>query len=283
MGAIRPGSAGGGSVTASSITDSTATGRSILTAADAAAARTAIGAGTSSFDATADATGSALHRWKLNEGTGTSFADSGSANEAMTLSGTGGIVTAPGLGGYGIRFSGGGSTWLRTGNSPATPTTNSFTVDGWVKLFSYGGGGWCAIFCKPIDPSAWAVGLQAGISFYVRNSADGAWSCGINAGGSYVDTTVGASVGGLGLAIWRHLAATYDGSTLRLYLDGVQVATRSVSGSVTWGTGPWQAGGNQNTSGDVLYGSLSDWRVQSGVLTAAQVSDRYLRGMRQGP
>ncbi|WP_374248064.1 hypothetical protein [Thermomonas sp.] len=38
--------------TASAISDSTATGRSVLTATDAAAARTAIGAGTSSFDGT---------------------------------------------------------------------------------------------------------------------------------------------------------------------------------------------------------------------------------------
>ncbi|MFZ1302018.1 MAG: hypothetical protein WAQ27_05615 [Candidatus Microsaccharimonas sp.] len=40
---------GGGSVTSTDITDSTATGRSVLTAADATAARTAIGAGTSNL------------------------------------------------------------------------------------------------------------------------------------------------------------------------------------------------------------------------------------------
>lgn len=31
---------------------------------------------------------------------------------------------------------------------------------------------------------------------------------------------------------WLHLAGTYDGSEMRLYLDGVEVATNSVSGKV---------------------------------------------------
>lgn len=43
------GGGGGGPITAAQITDSTATGRSVITAASAAAARTAIGAGTSSL------------------------------------------------------------------------------------------------------------------------------------------------------------------------------------------------------------------------------------------
>lgn len=43
------GGGGGGSVTSNSITDATATGKAVLTAANQAAARTAIGAGTSSL------------------------------------------------------------------------------------------------------------------------------------------------------------------------------------------------------------------------------------------
>lgn len=43
---------GGGAVASTDITDSTTTGRAVLTAASQAAARTAIGAGTSSFNGT---------------------------------------------------------------------------------------------------------------------------------------------------------------------------------------------------------------------------------------
>jgi hypothetical protein len=46
------GGTGGGPVTSDDITDATSTGKAVLTATSAAAARTAIGAGTSSFDGT---------------------------------------------------------------------------------------------------------------------------------------------------------------------------------------------------------------------------------------
>lgn len=49
QGNLGTGSGGATTVTSANITDATATGRSVLTATDAAAARTAIGAGTSSL------------------------------------------------------------------------------------------------------------------------------------------------------------------------------------------------------------------------------------------
>lgn len=47
---------GGGSITSDDITDATAVGKAVLTAGDAAAARTAIGAGTSNLQLGSDAT-----------------------------------------------------------------------------------------------------------------------------------------------------------------------------------------------------------------------------------
>ena len=44
---------------------------------------------------------------------------------------------------------------------------------------------------------------------------------------------------------WQHLAATFDGTTARYYIDGLQVASRTVSGSV----------GNSNTWRIGAYGS----------------------------
>jgi hypothetical protein len=44
---------------------------------------------------------------------------------------------------------------------------------------------------------------------------------------------------------WVHLAATYDGTTLRFYVDGAQVATTTErSGPLTPGAGPLTVGGN---------------------------------------
>jgi hypothetical protein len=82
-------SGGGGSITAADITDSTTVGRAVLTATDAAAARTAIGATSFSVSALADLSGtlSADNAFHLLEPSG-AFADRGSAPATLTEVGT---------------------------------------------------------------------------------------------------------------------------------------------------------------------------------------------------
>ncbi len=101
--------------------------------------------------------------------------------------------------------------------------TAPFTVEAWLRLDAVPAS-WPRIVSKE-DSGA---GTQAG------------WSMGINGSGSgwdgYVyctrqDATDGDYVGSnapLALGTWYHLACTYDGATLRFYLDGVlQTATGS--------------------------------------------------------
>ena len=44
--------------------------------------------------------------------------------------------------------------------------------------------------------------------------------------------------------VWTHLAATYDSSILRLYVNGVQVNSVAVGGSILPATGALRIGGN---------------------------------------
>ena len=49
----------------------------------------------------------------------------------------------------------------------------------------------------------------------------------------------------LPLNTWTHLAATYDGTTLRLYVNGAQVGSRAVTGALLTSTGALRIGGNR--------------------------------------
>ena len=43
--------------------------------------------------------------------------------------------------------------------------------------------------------------------------------------------------GALTLNTWTHLAATYDGATMRMYVNGVQVTSRAQTGAIQTSTG----------------------------------------------
>ena len=69
---------------------------------------------------------------------------------------------------------------------------------------------------------------------------------------------------------WTHLAATYDGATMRLYVNGVQVASRAQTGTMTTSTKPLQLGGD-SIFGQYFAGTIDEVRVYNVALTAAQI------------
>lgn len=78
--------------------------------------------------------------------------------------------------------------------------------------------------------------------------------------------------------VWQHLAGTYDGQTIRLYVQGVLVEETSFadpqpirSNNVTFAIGDAAAG-----RGWRLVGSLDDLRIHPRVLTAAEIEAQFL-------
>ena len=70
---------------------------------------------------------------------------------------------------------------------------------------------------------------------------------------------------------WTHLAATYDGTTLRLFLNGTQAATLAVGGSMTTTTGPLKIGGNA-VWGEWFNGLIDEVRVYNRALSATEIT-----------
>ena len=69
---------------------------------------------------------------------------------------------------------------------------------------------------------------------------------------------------------WSHLAATYNGSALTLYLNGVSIGTQAGTGSIATSTGALRLGGNAIWP-EWFQGDIDEVRVYNRSLSAAEI------------
>ena len=74
----------------------------------------------------------------------------------------------------------------------------------------------------------------------------------------------------LPLNAWTHLATTYDGTTLRLFVNGVQVSSKAVTGSMPNTAEALRIGGNA-VWGEYFAGLIDEVRVYSRALSANEI------------
>ena len=80
---------------------------------------------------------------------------------------------------------------------------------------------------------------------------------------------------------WHYAVATYDGSsTVRLYIDGASVATKSTSGATpdNTGTQPLRVGANSRTLNSFFVGNIDEVRVWNRAVSSTEVSSQYNSG-----
>ena len=75
-----------------------------------------------------------------------------------------------------------------------------------------------------------------------------------------------------------YLAATYDGTTAKLYVNGAQEASAAVSGALYYPGGGLGLGRNYNRPADNFTGTVKGAGLYSTALTAAQISAHYTAG-----
>ena len=96
--------------------------------------------------------------------------------------------------------------------------------------------------------------------------------------------SVGASPGNPATVIdtWYHVAATYDGTTMKVYLDGVLIGSAAQTGTVVDGTEPFCIGSHTSGSPNANWfdGQIAGAFVGSTALTEAEVNLEYQRGQR---
>ena len=74
---------------------------------------------------------------------------------------------------------------------------------------------------------------------------------------------------------WVHVASTYDGSTLRVYINGVLDTTLAVTGRTCSNAEPLAIGAKNKTSAGLIEayfdGRIDDFRIYSRALSAAEI------------
>jgi hypothetical protein len=75
------------------------------------------------------------------------------------------------------------------------------------------------------------------------------------------------------VATWTHVAGTYDGAAVRLYVNGLQVASTPATAPMTATTDPLQIGtkGPGSAAGDHFNGLLDEVRLYGRALSAAEI------------
>jgi hypothetical protein len=126
------------------------------------------------------------------------------------------------------------------------------------------------------------IGLQYGNSSnnsYALWYESGTWYGGVNIGGTfyYPGYTSTISTG-----VWYHYACSYDGNSIKLFLNGNQVASTTISGNIVYDSNNTQIeiGCDDNTgynSGKVLFvnGSMPIVKLYNRGLTTAEIQQNY--------
>ena len=90
-------------------------------------------------------------------------------------------------------------------------------------------------------------------------------------GGTFDGSTVHADArSAVPAARWSHLAVTYDGATLRLYVNGIQTSSRPTSGIIKRTTDPLWIGGNR-PYGEYFQGLIDEVRAYDRALSPREV------------
>jgi hypothetical protein len=74
----------------------------------------------------------------------------------------------------------------------------------------------------------------------------------------------------LPLNAWTHLVTTFDGSALRLYVNGILVQTSAHGGAATVSSGALRIGGNA-IWGEYFKGRIDEVRIYNRALSPAEV------------
>jgi fibronectin type 3 domain-containing protein len=208
---------------------------------------------TATFTA-APAPSSLVAAYSFDAGTGTTLADVSGRGHAGTIAGA--VWSTAGRNGGALSFDG-VNDMVTVADTAALDLTNAMTLEAWVR---------------PSSTNRWrtvALKEQSGAlvySLYSNNNGQRA-STNLWLGSGEIEAR---SAGSLPANAWTHLAATYDGAAIRLYVNGALSGSATANGSMPASTGALRIGGNAIWD-EFFAGLIDDLRLYNRALSITEI------------
>jgi hypothetical protein len=197
-----------------------------------------------------------IGRWKLNESSGTTATDSTIFNRDGTLTGT--ASWSSDCGGMGVFDFNGGTDLFTVANAADFQPTTMLSISAWIKGDSWGSGSSANAILRKGDanPNNYSLQVSDGRVELLLDGTD--------AGGIRGNTV-------LNTGQWYHVAATWDGVTAKIYVNGVLDNSPGTARAapIATDTRPLYLGGRAGA--DYFDGMIRDVRIYNRPLTAAEL------------
>ncbi|MFB6192942.1 MAG: LamG domain-containing protein [Candidatus Nanohaloarchaea archaeon] len=213
---------------------------------------------------------SAVSRWTLDGGSGSTAADSWGSNDGTLNPGSSGTTSTSGMWtGNGVRsgavvFDGTDDRITISSSSSLNPT-DSLSISAWVNADSLSTSSVQRVLLKNYQYSIWNSGnssewktyLYDGSSFYETNT-----------------TTLSQHTGS-----WLHFVLSWDGTESKLYLNGNHESTTSANMTLNTTSNNLSIGANPDGASS-FPGTIDDVRIYSRALSPHEIHQLYLYGTR---
>ncbi|MDO9464530.1 MAG: LamG domain-containing protein [bacterium] len=194
--------------------------------------------------------------WKFDEGSGARLADSsGNFNRGTSL----GASWVDGKFGKALHFNG-KDDYVDCRNTASFAPESNITVSLWGKRDSRIS--WADAFITKAH-GGWTASYAIRESRFIINFV------------TQGEKTV--YFGDQPFGVWTHYAFTYDGSKMRGYINGVEVAKSpvSVTDTIKYSSAPLIIGAHGSTGAGSLNGAIDEVRIYNKALSAEQIKELY--------
>jgi hypothetical protein len=209
--------------------------------------------------------GDLVGHWRMDEGSGSLVAD----DSPNGLHGTavGSPAWVPGVQGpWALSFTNGTSKYVTVPNAGPLNITAAITMAAWIRPTQVAT---ASIINKATFATGPVFGYELDLSTtgvpFVRLFNDTQAP-----GGGRLNATVPYPTNG---TTWMHVAATYDGATISMYVNGVLNVTRASTAPITTNSLPFVIGApSDGLAARVFPGAIDDVRLYNRALTGAEIA-----------